>query len=233
MNLELYTSALSQLRFGKRLPGAVYVFRDDAFPFHEPIESLIGVLKSRHGITSNFNVLKFRTDELKISFLSYPEFLDDPHPALREAISIDLVTGKSRRTDYSDNINPPILHRKEAFIPKEHPQWNAFRRLTEAEESAGLYEQPSTIGFRLNWERLLQQKGLALIGHSLEKVEGAPEVKHAASPFVQRHRTAMTRYDLSKPVKTLLEYGLLETGNTFFDYGCGQGADMRGLCGLG
>ena len=38
---------------------------------------------------------------------------------------------------------------------------------------------------------------------------------------------------VSKPVKSLLEYGLLRPGTTFFDYGCGRGADFRGLQGLG
>ncbi len=50
---------------------------------------------------------------------------------------------------------------------------------------------------------------------------------------IQRHKTALTRYDLSKPVKSLLEYGLLRSGTTLFDYACGQGADFRGLQGLG
>lgn len=50
---------------------------------------------------------------------------------------------------------------------------------------------------------------------------------------VERHRTALTRYELSKPVKTLLEYGVLRAGRTFFDYGCGQGSDVRGLQALG
>ena len=54
-----------------------------------------------------------------------------------------------------------------------------------------------------------------------------------AGVVVERHKTALTRYDLSKPVKSLLEYGLLRSGTTFFDYGCGQGADFRGLQGLG
>jgi hypothetical protein len=67
--------------------------------------------------TVRFNLIKFRTDELKLSFLSYPDFFNDPHPALRKAITIDLVKGKSRHTDYAENINPPILHRKETFLP--------------------------------------------------------------------------------------------------------------------
>ena len=51
---------------------------------------------------------------------SYPDFETDPHPVLRHAITIDLATGKARHTDYARNLNPPILHRKEAFLPADH-----------------------------------------------------------------------------------------------------------------
>lgn len=34
----------------------------------------------------------------------------------------DLVTGKARHTDYADNLNPPILHRKESFLPADQPR---------------------------------------------------------------------------------------------------------------
>src|SRR5690606_14900665 len=119
-------------------------------------------------------------------------------------------------------INPPILHRKETFLPREHPQRDIFRALTEAEEAAGLYEETSTIGFKLNWERLLQAKGLGLHGHTLVKSVPAESTRLLPVSFVERHKTAMTRYELSKPVKSLLEYGVLKPGLSFFDYGCGQ-----------
>jgi len=98
------------------------------------------------------NLAKFRTDELKLSFLAYPDFVSDPDPALRDAIAMDLATGKVRHTDYGDNINPPILHRKESFLPAEHPLRAQLEALTRAEEAAGLYENATTIGFKLNWE---------------------------------------------------------------------------------
>jgi DNA phosphorothioation-associated putative methyltransferase len=41
------------------------------------------------------------------------------------------------------------------------------------------------------------------------------------------------RYDLSKPVKLLLERGLLRKEDTFFDYGCGHGMDIDALTSLG
>jgi DNA phosphorothioation-associated putative methyltransferase len=34
-------------------------------------------------------------------------------------------------------------------------------------------------------------------------------------------------------VKSLLEYGILRNGMSFFDHGCGQGSDVKGLQGLG
>lgn len=51
--------------------------------------------------------------------------------------------------------------------------------------------------------------------------------------LVHRHKTALTRHTLSKPVKTLIEYDQLQPGLTFFDYGCGLGADIRGIRELG
>lgn len=50
---------------------------------------------------------------------------------------------------------------------------------------------------------------------------------------VERHRTAIRRYDLSKPVKMLLEHGLLRKQDNFFDYGCGHGMDIEALQNLG
>src|SRR5204863_5300454 len=112
-------------------------------------------------------------------------------------------------------------------------------------EEAGLYEDATTIGFKLNWEKLLARKGLKIEGHKLTEFKpwmdadkhgflaeenGGSEGKQVV---VHRHKTALTRYELSKPVKSLLEYGLVKSGRTFFDYGCGQGADFRGLQALG
>jgi len=67
----------------------------------------------------------------------------------------------------------------------------------------------------------------------LLRAEDAAEKTEETAVVIQRHKTALTRYELSKPVKGLLEYGLLKPGGSFFDYGCGQGADVRGLQALG
>lgn len=233
MTLDEYKGYLDKIGYGKRLPGALYVFRDEASNFGAELNQLLAQLVTVFEAGPKFNVLKFRTDELKISFLSYPEFMDDPHPSLQHAITIDLASGKTRQTDYAGNLNPPILHRKETFLVPDHPQRPRFVALTEAEEAEGLYEHTATIGFKLNWERLLCEKGLIIDGHDLRQADTEERVVASPPLVIDRHKTALTRYELSKPVKSLLEYGLLKSSNTFFDYGCGQGSDVRGLHGLG
>lgn len=51
----------------------------------------------------------------------------------------------------------------------------------------------------------------------------------AASSTIARHRAAIARADLSKPVRLALEAGLLTPGTSFFDYGCGRGGDLKRL----
>jgi hypothetical protein len=228
-----YQRHLAALPIGKRLPTAVYVYRDAGFDVGAALNGLVGTLAVRHELGPEFNVIKFRADELKVSFLSYPDFLDEAHPMLRNAVTIDLVTGRARHTDYSQNLNPPILHRKEQFLPEDHPCRATFEALTRAEEAEGLYDDTATIGFKLNWERLLAEKGVGIVGHSLRRLVVAAETATETAPFIARHKTALTRYELSKPVKSLLEYGILKSDSTLFDYGCGQGSDVRGLQGLG
>ncbi|MEV0156001.1 DNA phosphorothioation-associated putative methyltransferase [Micromonospora sp. NPDC050686] len=50
---------------------------------------------------------------------------------------------------------------------------------------------------------------------------------------VARHRTAMSRSALSRPLVTALGDQLLGPGVTVFDYGCGRGDDVRNLESLG
>ncbi len=237
MTLSEYQNLVSQIQHGKRLPSALYVFRDPSSSFGPALDELLQRVIERCGANESHNVIKFRLDELKVSFLAYPDFLEEAHPPLHQAITVDLVTGKTRHTEYADNINPPILHRKETFLSAHDPRRATFEALTKLEEKAGLYEETSTIGFKLNWERLLRSKGLVVDGHQLRQVTAADDAASAATdhsaPQIHRHKTALVRYDLSKPVKTMMEHGLLKKGSTIFDYGCGQGADVEGLRALG
>jgi DNA phosphorothioation-associated putative methyltransferase len=50
---------------------------------------------------------------------------------------------------------------------------------------------------------------------------------------VARHRTAMSRTALSRPLSTAIADNLVKPGTSLFDYGCGRGDDLRCLQALG
>ena len=152
---------------GKFTPSAIYV--------HESaLESLPPLLRLYEGCAGGYigrvdgaNLVKLHTGEPKVSYLSYPDFESDPHPALASSMTVHLQTFRVRERNYTTSSNPPILHRKETFVASDHPLRAKFARLTRQEESKGLYEAPAHIGTRRGWEELLVAKGLVLRGHRL------------------------------------------------------------------
>ena len=199
MTLAEYQQCVRHIGFGKKLPTALYVYRDESASLGAELDRLIGRVVATFQIGPEFNLLKLRTDELKLSFLAYPQFFENAHPALARAFTLDLASGKARHTDYAPNPNPPILHRKESFLPSGHPRRAEFEALTRQEEAAGLYKETATIGFKLNWDRLLAEKRLAIDGHTLRTSDPAAASADldTGQVEVQRHKTAMTRYDLT------------------------------------
>jgi DNA phosphorothioation-associated putative methyltransferase len=53
------------------------------------------------------------------------------------------------------------------------------------------------------------------------------------TPFVERHRTALRRTSLSRPLRLAVEQGIIVAGLTVFDFGCGHGDDIANLQTLG
>ena len=174
---------LTGLHYGKRLPATIYLHRESAACRTGELAELVSDLAQRCAIDGDFNVVKFRTDAPRLSFLSYPTFDADAHPALAQSVAIDLESNRTHRTSYEDNLNPPILHRKELLLSPEDARIAQYAALSAEEEAAGLLDSTSTIGFRLNWERLLADRGLAIADHHLV-VNDAPRYGAAASPPV-------------------------------------------------
>lgn len=52
-------------------------------------------------------------------------------------------------------------------------------------------------------------------------------------PRIERHKTAIRRNQLSRPVRMALRDGIISRDGTVFDYGCGLGEDVEYLKGLG
>jgi DNA phosphorothioation-associated putative methyltransferase len=211
---------------GKHLPKALYVHIQAVSALNPQLRYL--EKQARRGTTGyqNATLVKFHTDQPKISYLFYPDFDDDPHPALHRSIQVDLITGEVGNRDYTQTENPPILHRKETFVTPDYPNYDQFTHLTRQEEALGLLDNSRFIGTQLDWEWRLRDRGLQVINHTLACPLNAPNKKNVQ---IDRHKAALVRNDLSRPVKIALEAGVLSGEMTFFDYGCGYGGDVERL----
>ena len=228
MNFTLYKEQISALLFGKRLNNALYLHLYSLLSENNMLSVFVEEIRERVEVSPEYSVIKFILSEFRISFLEYPDFFKEPHPQLKSSITINLATGKIRNYNYSKSDNPPILHRKETLLEPNHPLIPKFKALTEAEECEGLYENPRIIGFKKNWEHILVKKGLSYEGHKLIKIS-TPLKKSKPLKEIERHKTAITRYNFSQPIKTIFEYDLVDEDTSIFDYGCGQGDDIKGL----
>lgn len=189
--------------------------------------------------SGTFNVVRFDEAAGTIAFLNYRDFFESPFPVLVESWKVRLATGSVTYRTYVESINPPILHRKELLLPSDDPRRTQFAALTTELEGLGFFDDPVRIGFRLQWERLLSDRGFRVFGHTVTPIGNVEEqdspqtVEAELGPTdVARHLTALTRHTLSAPVQLLYRCGFLDGASSVFDYGCGKGSDVRGLTDL-
>ena len=214
---------------GKLLPSALYVHISALLsldPLLQSYEESAKFVRERQSA----NIVKFSTNKLKISYLFYPDFDTDPHPALQASIVVDLQTLRASYRDYRNSDNPPILHRKETFVTPDYPLYKLFATLTRQEQALGLLNNATAIGTQVLWEQRLDLQGVELQGHNLIVLPKRPTI---ASPGIERHKAAIARNELSRPVRLAVEANLFNPETTFFDYGCGYGGDINCITKLG
>ena len=152
---------------GKLLPNALYVHRTALEALDPLLRVYEGCARAYLGEIEGADLIKLHRHSGKVSYLVYPDFDADPHPALLRSIMLSLRTREIDSTDYAASANPPVLHRKEAFLLPDDPRRAKFDRLTRQEERAGLLDETATIGTRAGWAERLRERGYALRGHRL------------------------------------------------------------------
>lgn len=159
--------ACKRSQIGKLLSSALYIHR-------EALESLDPLLRVYEGCARTYlgeidgaNLIKLHRRSGKVSYLVYPEFEFDPHPCLRRSVKLSLRSREIDCLEYGEIANPPVLHRKETFLPHDHPLRTKFARLSEQEEKHGLLTDTATIGTRDGWNARLKERGFAVRGHRL------------------------------------------------------------------
>jgi DNA phosphorothioation-associated putative methyltransferase len=152
---------------GKLTPTALYVHTSAIGRVPAVLRVYEGCARVFIGTVEDANIIKLTRVEAAVSYLAYPDFDRDPHPALAESFHVDLHGLRARRHDYRSRSNPPILHRKEDFVADDYPRRATFARLTHQEERAGLYADTTRIGTREGWRAALQSAAVELRGHRL------------------------------------------------------------------
>ncbi|MEB3279708.1 MAG: DNA phosphorothioation-associated putative methyltransferase [Lyngbya sp.] len=233
-------------RIGKKLPNALYVHVSALTQLHPALRLYESWSREILGSLEGVTLVKFHIHKPVVSYLSYPHFDDDPHPALTASLLVNLQTNHVKNHDYCHSDNPPILHRKETFVTPDYPHYQKFARLTQAEEQLGLLTKLNlsptdlsfsaeerriyrTIGTREGWKQHLARQGVEIRDHrivSIERDQGNL-LESVPIPKIERHKAALVRRSLSRPVKLAVEAGLFSENTTFFDYGCGYGGDIQ------
>lgn len=219
-----------QSKIGKKLPTAFYIHISALEQLHPLLRLYENLAHSLYFQTVSIEkvdakittLIKFNFDKPTISYLHYPDFDTDPHPALKTSISINLNNGKVEQRNYSNSKNPPVLHRKETFVAPEYLHYGKFAKLTSDEVKLGLLDNTRLIGTSQGWLTHLKNHGIEIQNHHV--------IQHTIEmpiPQIERHKAAIVRKQISKPVRLAMEANLFTEGATFFDYGCGYGEDIK------
>ena len=235
VTLEKFSTIVSSCQkstVGKHLPSALYVHSGALSNLDSVLRDYENQARKLVKNLDHATIIKLGTDRPKVSYLYYPDFDRDPHPQLHQSIVVDLATEQVSVRQYHNSHNPPILHRKETFVGTDYPLYQIFAELTKREVALGLLDNSRHIGTLQEWTRLLLQQGISLVGHHVACPIDSP-LARKQTILIERHKAALKRSELSRPVRIALEADLFESGTTFFDYGCGYGEDVKQLKNLG
>lgn len=162
---ELIREACNRAPIGKKLPEDFYVHKSAEGQLPALLSLLIFAARQVVG-ELDYDLVKVATDGRKVSFMRYSNFEDEAHPQLFYSVRIYLPTSSYSIRDYSKSLNPPILHRKDAFVDPWHPRYVEYSNLTQAEESLGLLSR-SDIGTRDGWLAVLKERRIRIIDHTI------------------------------------------------------------------
>ena len=122
------------------------------------------------GAVEGANIIKIHRRSGKLSYVLYPAFETDPHPALLRCVRLNLRSRQIECYDCARSANPPVLHRKEAFLHAEHPLYAKFQRLTLQEDKSACRTSRAASA-RVTAGRSDCARGLIVRGHRLMRSE--------------------------------------------------------------
>ena len=168
-NREVIDASARTSILGKITQEALYIHASALPRLAAVLRVYEGCGRALTGTVEEGNIIKLHRQKPQVSYLSYPEFDADPHPTLATVVIARLGKLDVTFRDFRNSANPPLLHRKEAFVADDYPKRPKFERLTAQEERTGVLSVPN-IGMRDGWSTALAAAGVATRGHRLVKI---------------------------------------------------------------
>lgn len=164
-NLQLIADRCQSSSIGQKHSNSLWV-HVSAIEALDPLLRLYEGCASRTiGRPEEANVIKFHCRKPKISYLVYPNFDPDPHPALQTSMQVDLRDLHVSYRDYDPNDNPPVLHQKDLLVMPDYPLYKKFAKLSRQEEDWGLFDDWEKIRDRRGWLKCLEDHCAELKGY--------------------------------------------------------------------
>ena len=126
-----------------------------------------GCARSWIGDIEGANIIKLHRYSGKVTYLVCPEFEKAPHPVLLRRVKLSMRARDLYCVDYSQSDDPPLLHRKDEYLPTDHPLKKKFATLTKQEDRRGLLNDLESVRTREQWASKLHDAGFRLAGHRL------------------------------------------------------------------
>ena len=164
-SLDAIQLACRSSSVGKLTPSALYIHKEALHLVPALLRVYEACARRIVGEIEEANLVKLHRDAKMVSYLSYPDFWENPHPPLASSFSVDLIKQNFDFRKYSNRKNRPILHRKETFISPSHPHHEKFLNLSIAEQAAGLFQSSELIGHEEAWHKILNEKGVKITNH--------------------------------------------------------------------
>jgi DNA phosphorothioation-associated putative methyltransferase len=161
-NLDAIQLACRSSTVGKLTPSALYVHKEALHLVPAALKVYEACARRIVGEIPEANLIKLHRDSKMVSYLSYPDFWENPHPPLYSSFTVNLVNQSFQFHGYAKRTNRPILHRKETFISTLDPRHSKFEQLSKEEEQAGLFKDPSFIGTEFGWSNQLKANGITI-----------------------------------------------------------------------
>jgi DNA phosphorothioation-associated putative methyltransferase len=167
-------AACQKAEVGKLVDNALIVHRTALDHLPPLLRIYEGCAWALVGDIDEANLIKLHRFSGKVSYIAYPEFDEKPHPPLRRRVKVTLPTLGIDFFDYSSWQDPPLLFRKEQFLPADHPLYEKFSRLTRQEEKRGLLDQIDDSAPESRWQMRLTESGCAIRGHQVVRTQKRP-----------------------------------------------------------